>query len=316
MQVKTIGKILDSKFQDFLTSIEDENVRDLVKNNSLISGGCIVSLLNKEPVHDFDIYFTNKETVLAVCEYYAKVYNNDPSHSGTATVVDIDNMDNEDKEYYQSHSFLGEHRVGIYLDHNDFVAEIESEEDGVVDEALGITNLVPDDEKTKRYLLKFISPNAISLGNKVQLITRFYGDAADIHSNYDFVHATNYWLSRGKNNKPELVFNLEAVLASTTKTLIYRGSKYPIASVLRTKKFIQRGWTINAGQYLKMIWQIKDLDLNDMAVLEDQLIGVDVAYFSMLLSAIRAAKKAHQEEGKEFSIDYSYIVEIINRIFE
>jgi hypothetical protein len=45
------------------------------------------------------------------------------------------------------------------------------------------------------------------------------------------------------------------------------------------KKFIQRGWT-KRGRNPKMLFQVSELDLKNIEVLEEQLIGVDVAYFS------------------------------------
>ena len=45
------------------------------------------------------------------------------------------------------------------------------------------------------------------------------------------------------------------------RQLVYQGSKYPICSMIRTRKFLQRGWHINAGQYLKMAFQVSELDL-------------------------------------------------------
>jgi hypothetical protein len=49
------------------------------------------------------------------------------------------------------------------------------------------------------------------------------------------------------------------------------------------KNAIQRGWTVNAGEILKMLFQVSELDLKNIEVLEEQLIGVDVAYFSLLI---------------------------------
>ena len=39
----------------------------------------------------------------------------------------------------------------------------------------------------------FLSQNAITLSNKAQIVIRFYGEPDQIHSNYDFVHATCYY---------------------------------------------------------------------------------------------------------------------------
>ena len=49
MNRRWIRKILAKKHKDFVTSITDEKVRRLVKENSIITGGSIVSLLNNEP---------------------------------------------------------------------------------------------------------------------------------------------------------------------------------------------------------------------------------------------------------------------------
>jgi hypothetical protein len=70
------------------------------------------------------------------------------------------------------------------------------------------------------------------------------------------------------------------------------------------KKFIQRGWT-NAGEILKMLFQVSELDLKNIEVLEEQLIGVDVAYFS-LLTVLR------DTEGK---LTAHHLSELIDKVF-
>ena len=37
--------------------------------------------------------------------------------------------------------------------------------------------------------------------------------------------------------------------------------------------------------------QLNELDLKDVSVLQDQLIGVDSAYFDMVIGAIRSKKR-------------------------
>jgi hypothetical protein len=76
---------------------------------------------------------------------------------------------------------------------------------------------------------------------------------------------------------------MESLLA---KDLYYCGSKYPICSIIRTKKFIRRGWKMSAGQYLKMCLQISALDMADPRVVREQLTGVDIAYFSHIVQWI------------------------------
>jgi hypothetical protein len=84
-----------------------------------------------------------------------------------------------------------------------------------------------------------------------------------------------------------------------------------LCSIIRTRKFISRGWIINAGQYLKMALQLNELNLKDLNVFKDQLAGVDSAYFAQAISMIAERK----EKDPTFEIDNSYLFEVINRIF-
>lgn len=176
-------------------------------------------------------------------------------------------------------------------------------------DALGDGDDMPASEvedKSKRYRPIFLSTNAITLSNKIQVVVRFYGDVEHIHENYDFVHATNYW-TYGSGT----VLNQKALECILNKELHYVGSKYPICSLVRTRKFIKRGWQINAGQYVKMSFQISKLNLEDVYVLEDQLVGVDSIYF---LNFIDNLKKQYLK-SKDFVLTQDYLTTVIDKIF-
>src|SRR5690606_21747234 len=129
-------------------------------------------------------------------------------------------------------------------------------------------NIENTEDKDKKYYPKFFSPNAISLSDDIQIVIRFYGTAEEIHKTFDFVHATNYF-----THKEGLVTNNEAIESLLTKQLKYQGSLYPLTTIIRIKKFLKRGWNINAGEMLKAMFQISELDLKNPDVLEEQLIG-------------------------------------------
>jgi hypothetical protein len=134
------------------------------------------------------------------------------------------------------------------------------------------------------------------------LITRFTGTPEQILSNFDFVHTNNYY----KFDTNELVTNKNSLESILTKQLIYNGSKYPICSLIRTRKFIQRGWNVSAAEYLKMAFQIKELDLYNLNILREQLIGVDAKYFIKFL-----------EELKKYnSFEEIDIFKLLDEIFE
>jgi hypothetical protein len=56
-----------------------------------------------------------------------------------------------------------------------------------------------------------------------------------------------------------------------------------------------------------MAMQISELDLTDISVLEDQLTGVDTAYFLQLIEKLK-------EKDPE-KVNAAYLVEIIDRMF-
>jgi hypothetical protein len=107
----------------------------------------------------------------------------------------------------------------------------------------------------KKYQVAFFSQNAISLTEDLQIVLRFSGNVTQIHKTFDFVHATNYFTF-----EEGLVTNVAALESILTKSLRYQGSLYPLTSVIRMKKFIQRGWTVNAGEILKMLFQVSELN--------------------------------------------------------
>ena len=277
MKLKTVNKILSSKFNNWANSITDEELRKLVIENTIITGGSIVSLLLNEEPNDFDIYFRNHDTCLKVALYYAKFF------PGKVEIRDNTNQAGEESPG----------QISIRVTPDLIYQGTEEAADDSPEAAEG------QDEKFNPV---FMSSNAITLSDKIQIVVRFYGEPEQIHANYDFVHCTSYW----KSWDEELVTPVAALTAIMGKELFYVGSKYPLCSLIRIRKFIQRGWTISAGQMLKIILQLNELDLFDIKVLQDQLVGVDSAYFAQLLEALKDADPK--------KLNASYINAIIDRI--
>src|SRR5699024_10417607 len=70
MKKKTICKVLQRKISEWLGTITDNKVRDLVRRDTIVTGGSIASMLLGEKSNDFDVYFKTRETALAVARYY------------------------------------------------------------------------------------------------------------------------------------------------------------------------------------------------------------------------------------------------------
>lgn len=308
MKKRAINLKIMNKMNRWIETLPEE-LRDAVKKDLVVTGGSIASMLLGEQVNDYDVYFKTKETLLLVAQHYVDEFMKaqklkyadhikfsmtveklKDSHERDRVRIKIQSAGiagEETKEVYEYFESQPEERAGEYVE-------------DMFDQQTGPT---PEDSEKPKYRPVFLSSNAITLSDNVQIIIRFYGDVDEIHKNFDFVHCMNYW-----TYKDGVVLRLDSLEALMSKTLVYLGSLYPICSVFRARKFIERGWTINAGQYLKMILQISDLDLTKFVILEEQLTGVDAAYFAQLLAAAR------NKERPEL-VEKAYLVEIINRMF-
>ena len=287
MNGKHIKQHLNKKVTDWLNSIEDENVKKAVKDNAIITGGALVSLLTGDEVKDYDVYFKTREALETVAQYYVRKWNEDEEEELASVTTDEQG------------------RVRIFISSAGVAGEEENLEEG---KEFAESNDKKNKEKTKeKYRPKFLTSNAITLSDKIQVVVRFYGDVTEIHKNYDYVHCTCAWSSWDN----ELLLPSRALEAIINKELYYMGSKYPLCSIFRARKYINRGYTINAGQYLKMAMQLNELDLTNIEVLKDQLMGVDSAYMSALITAIAQQK----EKDENFKIDSGYVIELVNRIF-
>ena len=332
MNRKSINSVLKRKFNDWIKSIDDEVVKKDIQENTIITGGAITSLLLNEDPKDFDVYFTNKQTVKRVAKYYVEKFNNKQGklknrigYMNKAFVLDgaipiEGQLTDAGQDYnWQSRMInnLSDDRVKIIVRSDGCTTEsgaIDTSEDfedvyDVVEHSdqISAEDGMPAIDDGEKYRPVFLSPNAITLSNQIQLVIRFYGNAEEIHSNYDYAHCTNYW----ESSTGKTILRPEAVESTLTRHLQYTGSLYPVCSIIRMRKFIKRGWHINAGQILKMVFQASQLDLTNIDVLEEQLVGVDTAYFMNLIESLQ--KK--QDNDPNFVITNDYICSIIDVIF-
>lgn len=300
---------LKKKVEDWINSIDDENLRQEVAKNVIVTGGSIASMLLGERVNDYDVYLKTKESTKALARYYVKKFIELNGEK-------FDNMTISYKPEVQENKIknikgIEEERIVIYMKSAGVASETQDDYDyyemrGMDDATEFATTLaeeIQDDSKPK-YRPIFLSQNAITLSDKMQIVIRFYGNPDEIHENYDFQHA-KCWYDYDKNH---LHLDPEALECLLSRTLIYRGSLYPVASIFRMKKFLERGWRISAGQQLKIMWQISELDLKDPDTIREQIQGVDAAYLYQLTDALC---KTDPEK-----IDSAYVSTIIDKIFD
>ena len=273
MKKRTINEIISKKIDKWIDTVDDPILKVRIRPAVIVTGGSITSMLLGEMPNDFDVYFSDITLAADLAKYYAEKMTN------LETFVITPRGDNSG--------------VCLEVKHKNLIA---------ADATFNIDAMTS--AETGKYEPLFISANAITLSDKIQLIFRFVGDPDTLHENYDFVHTKNYWTESNG-----VVFNSAALAATLSKELVYTGSRYPLCSMFRIKKFIKRGWTITAGDMLKIAWDINELDLKNIDVLKEQLIGVDYMYFIDLIRRMELDK----EEKNIW--DRAYIMDMIDLVF-
>ncbi len=216
---------------ELLTDVVPTEIHARVQAYVILTGGAIPSWLQGETPKDYDIFFNNKHSVKLVMSRYIPML-----------------------------SKLLQYKVEV-------VEYIDSR--GIPAFRFNIQGLkVLPKSEDNIYDIKSVSANAISFRNGIQLITRFYGDVAQIHSTFDFEHLKNYY------TEGLLTLDPKTMLLAQDKKLVYTGSEYPISAMFRTEKLKAREYTISKQQLAKILIDIAILDLTDPKVLEDQLGGV------------------------------------------
>ena len=211
MKAKTIKAIVSKKVKWWTETIEDPVVKKLAEDNTIVTGGCIASMLLNEKVNDFDIYFRTKDAAFTIAKYYVERFkpknrNGIPCEIRVVEESDrvkviiqssgIASEDGTDKsyEYFEARP---EEEAGAY------VGEVMTDPGEIEDRYEETENLAleTENEEKNKYRPVFLSTNAITLSGRIQLVLRFFGEPEEIHKNYDFVHCTQFWTSWDKKTR-------------------------------------------------------------------------------------------------------------------
>lgn len=174
MNKREITKNIKDKIGAWTSHIGNKQLRDEVRKNVIVSGGCISSMLLDEPVHDYDVYLSDVRTAFKLARYYADLTGNQ-HHS-------LELVDN-----------------GVR-----FAAPIAPSIIGKTKEKFSVV--------TNENMFQPInfSINAITLSSGIQVVIRFCGSVEEIHKTFDFVHSKNYYTP---DNLVLNADSLEAILA-------------------------------------------------------------------------------------------------------
>lgn len=159
-----------------------------VRNDTIVTGGCFASMLQGEQPNDLDIYIKTKETAKLIAWFYLNKMIDVGDLKTNDHVPKIEPQDTTDG----IHIFIRSQGVtGEFIDTDEY-RYFEMYPEDATDEFFKEykKNLRKIElEDTKSYNVQFMTSNAITLSNGLQIIVRFTGDPETIHSNFDFIHA-------------------------------------------------------------------------------------------------------------------------------
>jgi hypothetical protein len=292
-----------------------QELQQSVTDDLILTGGSIASLFLGEPVNDWDVYFRTTTTAKRVAEHYVGLFvaSPPPTLEGNPLLGQVKVVERDDRVAVMVKSagvLSASSGEGVYQYFEALSDSAPEQTEEYVQVIFGGAGGRSDYAADKDYWPCVLTGNAITLLRQnrkltpVQLILRFTGDPAQIHQNFDWAHATNYWTFQGG-----LVTRADALECLLARELRYVGSQYPLAALLRAFKFVQRGFTRpHAGHLLVLALQLAKLDWDDPRVWEEQLTGVDFAYFREIIARIRTLLK----EGKGMQeIISTYLAQIV-----
>jgi hypothetical protein len=229
------------------------------KNSVFIAGGAVSSGLSGDSTNDYDLYFKNTEIALAVIDKLA----------GSQITSDATAL--------RRTSVVPYHKGTFSLEFLSATLDPEWLE--------GFQRRVAS---KKNSLIRFLSPNAltiapVSVDAPVQLVTRFIGYPDQVLESFDFAHCHFYYNPSNETIKG----SVPALLSLATRQLNYQGTLFPLTSMIRSVKFVKRGWRMSATQYIKLVANINTIDWNDVEQVADQLKGVDTDLMLPVLELLR-----------------------------
>lgn len=220
----------------------------LKAGHGILAGGTFTSLLSKQDINDFDIYFTHREGLAHVLSILYSHYKDVPSY----------------KDYGLSY-------FEVRFNH-------------MTDKSL---LALRDDEEDIQFIL----------------YRMFSGGIPQIFSEFDFtinMFAYDFYTGRMLAHKDAIKHLSQRVL------VINEGTRYPLVSVLRTKKYESRGFTTSKAQMLNLLLSVSQKRYNSWEVVIDEvgsMYGIEADKLFDQTAPFSIAEVQKQLEEKSFHLE-------------
>jgi len=171
-------------------------------------------------------------------------------------------------------------------------------------------------ENCKKYKIKshkvyptYLSKNALTLSNGVQLIFRFIGEPKEVFSTFDYEHCKVYWRPNPLGLLLGSVHYEGRSQESIAKNeLIYTGNtRFVLSAISRLNKFIKRGWGISPSSLLSLALSVNKVDWSSREALEEELLGI----YGIENQTLKTILNLCSKEGK---VDLDKVVQVLGEV--
>lgn len=136
-----------------------------------------------------------------------------------------------------------------------------------------------------------------------QLICCLFGKPEQVIQAFDFTCCMGAWIPRTNEFELDPLFLKHC---SQRRLVFNPNAKFPICSLWRAFKFIQRGWKMPAVESIKLALSIHHLNIADRKELKRQLLGIDTLFLKEMTDALAISGNLPYDymEAVDFIMDF------------
>jgi len=251
--LRTVNNLCTNKLTELELSSTVFNKEILC--SSFIAGGAIVSTAKDEHVKDYDLFFTTTKAATAV-------FNTLIQRIGVGS-------------YFKLQFDVDPINPNLQRGRLVLARETQVSIEDLIEEFNDTVKKLKGNKRVKVYPC-YLSKNALTLTNGVQLIFRFIGEPKEVFTTFDYEHCKVYWRPNPLGLLLGSVYYEGRSQESLAKNeLIYTGhTRFVLSAISRLNKFIKRGWGVSPSSLLSLAVSASKVDWSDPAALEEELLGI------------------------------------------
>jgi len=284
--LRTVNNLCEEKLKEL--ALTEKQFSETILCTSFIAGGAILSVSKQEKIKDYDLFMTTPAAALKLFNILIKRI---PDGDSLTLTVEQDNIN------------PNLHRGYLFLN-NAF-------REDTLEKAIDRFN-----ENCKKYKIKshkvyptYLSKNALTLSNGVQLIFRFIGEPKEVFSTFDYEHCKIYWRPNPLGLLLGSVHYEGRSQESIAKNeLIYTGNtRFVLSAISRLNNFIKRGWGISPSSLLSLALSVNKVDWSSREALEEELLGI----YGIENQTLKTILNLCSKEGK---VDLDKVVQVLGEV--